>query len=127
MEKRCHESPDEPQGGDASSQTLGDSESMDMPESTNSSSTTHKITRTGPLTQNEIATEASAMVYKTITSTLYHSRDASKLQSFQNMTYLFVCWGQHGAPVEQKTVKVKGKFEINIYRLHRRSSQDEDR
>lgn len=100
------EAVDESQSGDTSSQALDDDESTDMQESTNSSSTKQKATKTGPLTQTEIATEAAAMVYRIITATLYRSRPASKLQLFHDVTYLFIGWSQFEAPVDQASLKM---------------------
>jgi len=92
-------------GIDGSSQQFADTDSQDMQESSQSSSKT-KATRSGPLTQDEIATEAACMVYKVITAVLYRSRASSKIQLFHDIMYLFTGWGQHGVPVDQRTLKI---------------------
>ena len=85
-----HENTEDPQSADSSSQGNHDTESMDTHDASDSSAVKQKITRTGSLTQDEIATEAASMAYKIISSTLYRSRHASKLQLFHDLTYLFI-------------------------------------
>ena len=65
-----------------------------------------KVSRTGPLTQEEIATEAAAMVYRIITSTLSRSRQASKLQLYNDVLHLFVSWSAQESKVDQKTLRI---------------------
>ena len=103
QEKRaCAEVVDDVSAG-SSSQANGDSDSVGPQDSTHSSGKP-KPNRTGPLTQDEIATEAAAMVYRIITSTLYRSRVASKIQLFHDVMYLFIGWEQHGVSVDQSTM-----------------------
>ncbi len=83
-----------------------DSESTEMQESSNSSCR-QKQNRTGPLTRDEIATEAATLLYKTITSMLTKSRNAFKSQLFHDLSYLFVSWEQHCTLVCQKTMSIK--------------------
>lgn len=96
---------DESQPSVDTSQTVGDSESLDMQDSSQSSGKP-KVSRSGPLTHDEIATEAASMLYKIITSMLYRSRAASKVQLFHDVTYLFTGWGQHAVPIDQRTLKI---------------------
>ena len=94
-----------------SSQTNVESDCTDIPESSNSSGK-QKAARTGPLTQDEIASEAALMVYKVITSILTRSRYASRIQLFHDLMYIFVGWDQHGAPVDQKTLSVQWEIPL---------------
>ena len=83
-----------------------DSESQDVQESSQSSDKP-KTARSGPLTQDEIGTEAAAMVYRVITAILYRSRSSTKTQLFHDVMYLFTGWGQHSVPVDQESLKIK--------------------
>ncbi len=89
-----------------SSQTHGDTQSIDMQEFSQSSGK-QKLSRTGPLTQDEIATEAAGMVYKIITGTLYRSRYASKQQIYHDVLYVFSGWSHHTDIVDQATLRVQ--------------------
>ena len=77
------------------------------------SSNKPKQNRSGPLTKSEIATEGGAMVYRIITSLLYRSRAASKIQLFHDLTYLFIGWSQHGSPVDQKSLTITWEAPLN--------------
>lgn len=66
-----------------------------------------KLSRRGPIKNNEVASEAAYMVSEIITSILYKSRPASKAELFNNILYLFTGWAQHGIKVDQKSLEVK--------------------
>ena len=66
-----------------------------------------KQTKTGPITREEIAVEASCLVYKIITAVLHRSRVAGKVELFQGLLYLFTGWAQYDAPVKQESLKMK--------------------
>lgn len=93
-------------GGELVSHASGDAESLDIPESSQSSGK-QKGARTGPINRTEIAVEAASMVYKIITAILYRSRLASKTQLFHDVTYLFTGWSQHGVSVQQTSLKME--------------------
>ncbi len=103
---RVNDGNDETQLPTDSSQTNGDAESLDINDSSQSNGKT-KVIRSGPLTQDEISTEAAKMVYQIITSTLYRSRHASKVQLFHDVLYIFTGWAQHGVLVDQSTLKLQ--------------------
>ena len=112
MEGGASTDSDETQDNGDATQTTRDNESCDnmdqAPSNDNSqSSTKQKSNRSGPLTRNEIATEASCMLYRIITGVLSRSRNASKLQLFHDLTYLFVGWKHHGSQIDQKSLKMK--------------------
>lgn len=69
--------------------------------------TKQKGSRSGPITREEIAIEASCIVYKIITSVLYRARSSSKLELFQSLTYLFSGWSQFKTQVKQDNLKLK--------------------
>lgn len=95
QEKRgATDTAEETQNTNESSQTQGDVHAIDMQDSSQPTGK-QKLSRTGPLTQNEIGTEAAVMVYKIITGTLYRSRYATKLQLFHDVLYVFTGWKQH--------------------------------
>ena len=85
---------------------MADSELTDSNEHTGGEPK-QKCTRTGPISQDEIAIEASCLVYKIITSVLHRSRVATKIELFQSMLYLFTGWAQYEAPVKQDTLKME--------------------
>lgn len=91
------------------SQSIADSESVDMGEPSGTATTTGKtkINRTGPITRDEIAVEASFLLYKIITSLLHSARLAGRLDLFQSVLYLFTGWAQYDAPVSQATLKLQ--------------------
>lgn len=97
-----------------SSQTLslGDNDSSDPVEQAASAGKA-KAARSGPISRNEIAIEASCLVYKLITSLLHRARTVSRLCLFENLMYLFTSWAQFDAPVLQSTLSI-GWEEISI-------------
>lgn len=104
--RRVNETEDNEQtDGDFPPQVSGDNESTDNIESSQSSGKA-KVSRNGPLTRDEIATEAASMVYRIGTSVFYRSRQCSKLQLFHDVTYLFTGWGQHDVTIDQRTLKI---------------------
>lgn len=89
-----------------SSNSVCDNESVDASDS-NVSATRQKPCRSGPITSDEIALEASCLVYKIITTILYRSRKTSKMALFQGVLYLFSTWDQFDAPVSQMSLKLR--------------------
>ena len=91
--------------------TDGDNQSMadsNCTETNNSAAYNGKgkVTRTGPICRDEIALEASSLLYKIITSVLHRSRQTSKMELFQSLLYLFCSWSQYDAPVSQETMQL---------------------
>ena len=86
------------------SQTNDDTESTEVPDSTNSSG--KKVSRSGPLTREEIATEAACMLYRKFTPLLNRCRAASRVQLFHDVMYIFTNWSLHNASVDQRTLQV---------------------
>ena len=99
------------ESGDALS-LADDSESVEAQENSQTSGKS-KLNRSGPLTRDEIASEASLMVYKIITSLLYKCRPSTKQQLFNDLLYLFTGWAQHQATVNQATMKLKWVSEFS--------------
>ncbi len=113
QEKRSgSDNSDEPQSSGDVPQANVESESTDALDSSQSSAKP-SVNRSGPLTQDEIATEASCMLYKIITSVLYRSRAASKVQLFHDVTYLFSGWSNNGAVVDQSTLTVNWESSLS--------------
>lgn len=101
---------DEHSSGDFPPQARADNESTDMIESSQSSGKA-KVSRSGPITRDEIATEAASMVYRIGTSFLYRARQSSKLQLFHDVTYLFTGWGQHDVTIDQRSLSLNWEKE----------------
>ena len=93
------------------SETRGDEQSTDMLESSQSSGK-QKVSHTGPLTQDEIATEAAVMLYKIITATLTKSRNATKMQLFHDVLYIFTGWSQFTDIVDQSTLNMRWEGQL---------------
>ena len=106
LEKRsvAENADDANESGDTS-QSNGDNESVDFLESSQSSGKP-KVSRTGPVTRDEIANEAATMLYKRLTSVLHRSRVAAKVQLFHDIMYVFTSWSHHGSSVDQSTLKI---------------------
>lgn len=68
---------------DQGSQVHTETDSMGANDSSQSSGK-QKVSRSGPITKDEISTEAATMVYKIITSLLQKSRYASKIQLYHD-------------------------------------------
>ena len=101
---------DDTSGSGETLHKLGDNESSDTTDqgmgNDSSQSGTRKPNRIGPLTRNEIANESASMLYRITTSMLSRSRNASKLQIFHDLSYLFVSWSNHGCQVDQKSLSI---------------------
>lgn len=105
------DSSEDPQTSGDMSQANVDSDTTDTHDS-NHSNSKPKVNRSGPLTHDEIATEAASILYRVITALLYRSRAASKVQLFHDLTYLFSGWGSHNAIVDQSTLTIN--WESNL-------------
>lgn len=92
--------------GAEESQSMTDTDVSDGIDQ-NPSDTKQKVSRSGPITREEISIEASCLVYKIITSVLHRSRLTSKTELFQSAFYLFTGWAQFDTPVKQDTMKLK--------------------
>lgn len=99
------EATEETQSAADPSQTNDDIESVDFQESSQSSSKP-KASRSGPLTRDEIATEAACMLYRRITTLLKRAREASKVQLFHDVMYIFTSWTHNEATVNQSSLQV---------------------
>lgn len=66
-----------------------------------------KQAKVGSITGEEIAVEASSLVYKIITSVLRRSRFAGKADLFRSVFYLFTGCAQFDAPVRLDNLKLK--------------------
>lgn len=92
------------------SQANADSEYIVTQDSSQSTGK-QKLSRSGPLTRDEIANAAAVMVYRRITSVLHRARAATKVQLFHDLTYLFTSWSHHGASSEQETIIIRWETE----------------
>lgn len=82
---------------------MDDSEAMESSQS----SARSKISRSGPITNDEVASEAAYMASKIITGILYKCRPCSKVELFNNVLYLFTGWAQHDMSIEQRNLEIK--------------------
>lgn len=89
------------------SQVNGESFEVEPIDSSQSSARSKVNPRSGPITNEEIATEASYMVAKIITGILYKCRPSSKLELFNNVLYLFTGWAQHDISIDQNSLQLK--------------------
>ena len=99
------EATEENQSAADPSQTNDDIESVDVQESSQSSGKP-KSSRSGPLSRDEIATEAACMLYRRITSVLKRAREASKIQLFHDVMYIFANWAHNEATIDQSSLQV---------------------